>query len=151
MTAESTSAPETTWKCVIVVDGALPRGLVANAAAVLGAAIGARVPDLLGPDVADAAGHSHAGLLSSPMPILTAEASDLATLVARLRHEARRTAGDALLFIPFTDCAQRERTYPGYVARLAATNPQTLQYLGVALCAERRLVARHTGNFKLLR
>ena len=43
-------------KCVLVIDEAMPRGLAANTAAILGITWGRLRPELVGEDVTDAAG-----------------------------------------------------------------------------------------------
>ena len=46
-------------KCVMVIDAALPLGLIANTAAMLGVTIGQRHPQIVGGDVGDASGKTH--------------------------------------------------------------------------------------------
>lgn len=46
-------------KCVLVIDEAMPRGLAANTAAILGITWGRLRPELVGEDVTDAAGAIH--------------------------------------------------------------------------------------------
>ena len=48
-------------KCVLVIDEAMPRGLAANTAAILGITWGRLRPELVGEDVTDAAGAIHPG------------------------------------------------------------------------------------------
>ena len=40
-------------KCVIVVDEALPLGIIANTAVILGITLGKTMPEAVGPDVSD--------------------------------------------------------------------------------------------------
>src|SRR5215208_7555992 len=67
-------------KCVLVVADDLPPGLAANAAAVLALSLGRRLPDLVGPDVRDGGGTTHAGLTWIPLPVLRAPRGALARL-----------------------------------------------------------------------
>ena len=39
-----------TEKCVLVIDGTLPLGLIANTAAILGITLGKHLPQAVGPD-----------------------------------------------------------------------------------------------------
>ena len=41
-------------KCVMIIDEALPLGIIANTAAILGITMGMKMPDVVGRDVADA-------------------------------------------------------------------------------------------------
>mgnify|MGYP003273594901 FL=1 len=50
-------------KCVLVIDEAMPRGLAANTAAILGITWGRLRPELVGEDVTDAAGAIHLSLI----------------------------------------------------------------------------------------
>lgn len=40
-------------KCVMIIDEALPLGIIANTAAILGITMGMKMPDVVGRDVAD--------------------------------------------------------------------------------------------------
>lgn len=40
-------------KCVLILDAELPLGLLANAAVILGATLGSRIPEVVGEDVYD--------------------------------------------------------------------------------------------------
>lgn len=73
-------------KCVLVIDGALPAGVAANTAAILGITLGKRFPEIVGPDVADAAGRVHTGITGSPIPILKGDRALLHDLRERLWH-----------------------------------------------------------------
>lgn len=58
-------------KCVLVIDEAMPRGLAANTAAILGITWGRLRPELVGEDVTDAAGAIHPGIIRTPVPVLS--------------------------------------------------------------------------------
>ena len=55
-------------KCALVIDESLPLGLIANTAAILGAALGKNSPSLLGGNVTDGSGIEHLGSSKSPFP-----------------------------------------------------------------------------------
>lgn len=57
-------------KCVMVIDGSLPLGIIANTAAILGITLGKKLPEVVGPDVIDQSGNEHSGIIEFPVPIL---------------------------------------------------------------------------------
>ena len=132
-------------KLALVIDTALPLGLIANAAAYLSFSVGQRLAPALGPNVKDALGREHLGTLTLPIPIL---ATDRAALT-RLRDRAYDV--EDLLVVDFSDAAQSSRTYPEYEAKLAAARPEDLTYLGLTLYGPKKLVNALTGSLALLR
>ena len=75
-------------KCVLVIDEAMPRGLAANTAAILGITWGRLRPELVGEDVTDAAGAIHPGIIRTPVPVLSGRPETFQTR-ARLRPHSR--------------------------------------------------------------
>ena len=67
-------------KCVMIIDEALPLGIIANTAAILGITMGMKMPDVVVRDVADKEGNSHIGIIQFPVPILKGDAQLLNTL-----------------------------------------------------------------------
>jgi len=57
-------------KCVMVIDEALPLGIITNTAAVMGVTIGKHLPQSVGTDVVDQTGYEHLGIIEFPIPIL---------------------------------------------------------------------------------
>ncbi|HKG90787.1 MAG TPA: GNAT family N-acetyltransferase [Gemmatimonadaceae bacterium] len=133
-------------KCVLVVADDLPPGLAANAAAVLALSLGRRLPDLVGPDVRDGGGTTHAGLTWIPLPVLRAPRGAL----ARLRARAAADPG-VYAAVDLPDVAQAARRYDDYAQRLAAAPGDAVDYAAVALYGERATVTGLTGDFPLLR
>lgn len=130
-------------KCAVVVGAQLPAGLAANAAAVLSVTLGHRVEGLVGHDVLDADGVTHAGISRLPLPILT---SPTVTTIIRAAAE-----DDEIFFVAFSALAQSCRTYEEYTARMAATATADLDSVGVALHGPRKRVDRLVGSLPLLR
>lgn len=64
-------------KCVIVIDENLPVGIIANTAAILGATLGARIPNAVGVNVRDRLERDHMGIIRFPVPILKASPETL--------------------------------------------------------------------------
>lgn len=134
-------------KCVMVIDEALPLGIIANTAAILGTTLGKKQPDLVGADVVDKSGNEHLGIVEIPVPILKGN--------ARLIKEIRERLYDAefkdLLTIDFSNVAQGCNTYDDFMDKLSETMESELQYLGLALCGSKKLVNKLTGSIPLLR
>lgn len=131
-------------KCVMIIDEGLPLGEIANTAAVLGITLGGRIPGMIGADVGDGAGNSHAGVIRIPVPILKASRAEIGKLRLRLYNEfADLTAVD------FTDLAQSCRTYDEFIDKMSYTSE--LSYIGLAICGDKKKIAKLTGNLPLLR
>ena len=58
-----------TKKCVVVVDGDLPIGLMINAAACLAVTLGSGVEGIVGEDATDGSGIVHAGLIPTGIAV----------------------------------------------------------------------------------
>lgn len=136
-----------TEKCVLVVDGSLPLGLIANTAAILGVTLGKNLPEAVGADVWDGSGVLHPGIIAFPVPILRGDAAALRAL----RQKLRTPPFSGLFAADFSDLAQGCRTYGEFQEKIAATSEESLQYLGFAVCGEKRLVNKLTGSLPLLR
>jgi hypothetical protein len=132
-------------KCVIVIANHLSLGLMVNTASVLAVSLGRQLDSMVGPDVLDFSGTAHAGLTSTPLPILTAKAPD----IKELRDRAEGM--EDLTVIDFSDVAQEERNYGSYTERMSRTSSEDLSYLGIALYGPKKSVNRLTGNLPLLR
>jgi hypothetical protein len=142
--SEAADPPPATVRCVIVVDEALPPGLAANAAAMVALTLGATVDGLPGPDLVDADGHTHPGLIAAGIPILAASRDQLCELHARA---ARQGVG----VVDFPTFGQQTTDYDAVIGRVAQTPTTELEYLGIALYGPRRAVSRVTGSLRLLR
>jgi hypothetical protein len=134
-------------KCVLVIDRALPLGLIANTAAVLSLSLGQRAESLIGPDVIDASGNVHAGITMLPVPTLGASRDEITALRQRLFAEEFAT----MLVVGFSGTAQTCKTYTEYREKLAGVESSQLSYLGIGLVGPRKLVNQITGALPLLR
>ena len=132
-------------KCVVVVDGDLPVGLLANTATVLAITLGARVGAIVGEDAVDGSGGVHPGLTRLPIPILKADGE----AVKQIRLKASGTEG--LLVVDFTDAAQTPRDYGEYLENISKVLTEDLRYLGVALYGDKKPINKLTGGLPLLR
>ncbi|PRP71605.1 hypothetical protein BUE93_06370 [Chromobacterium amazonense] len=133
-------------RCVIVIDPALPPGVIANTAAVLSLSLGRRHPQLVGEDLPDAAGELRLGITMVAIPILKCDADQLRALRA-----AANTHRDELTLVELTSATRNTRSYQEYAAALAATAEDELQYQGLALCGPAKRVRQLTGSLGLLR
>jgi hypothetical protein len=144
MSAEFTTAEITGGKCAVVVSDQLPPGLRANAASVLTMTLGHQVPGLLGPDVKDADGVVHPGIVLIPVPVLTASNDRLREIWELAGHGDVVRAG-------FSSLAQSCRTYDEYIDRLSGTPTQDLDFVGVGVFGPRKPVNKLVGSLPLMR
>lgn len=130
---------------VIVIDGELPVGLVANTAAVLSLTVGRLVEGIVGPDLNDRSGIRHVGITAMPIAVLAADSGQ----IKEIRERAADRAG--ILVVDFCDVAQVCKNYDDYRMKLQETPVENLKYLGVGLFGDAREVSKLTGNLGLLR
>lgn len=131
-------------RCVIVLDEALPAGLAANAAAVLALTLGATVPGLVGPELVDAHGDRHPGLIPHGLPVLAAARDALPGL-------RERAQSAQLGVIDFPVVGQQTTDYEELRRQVADLDAHRLSYLGVLVYGPRRAVSRVTGGLALRR
>ena len=134
-----------TKKCVVVVDGDLPIGLMINAAACLAVTLGNTVEGIVGEDATDGSGMVHAGLIPTGIAVLKADAE----IVKAIRMKAE---GQEDVFVAdFTDAAQRPKDYPEYLENVSKIPSQELKYLGVGLYGDKKPINKLTGGLSLLK
>ncbi|WP_047238382.1 DUF2000 domain-containing protein [Chromobacterium subtsugae] len=131
-------------RCAIIVDPDLPAGIAANTAAVLAMTLGRRHPELVGDDLADAAGSVRLGIVTTPIPVLQGGAA----LLRALRAQALEAG---LTVVELTAATRSTRSYQEYAAALRGTPEPDLRYQGLALCGPAKQVRRLTGSLGLLR
>ena len=131
-------------KIVLVLRDDLPPALAANAAAVLGLALGGRLEGSVAADGVDASGVLHAGLNPVPVPTLVASGPELQEL-----HEKAVSAADVTV-VGFNEVARRSRTYPEYEQALSQTPAEDIEYVGVVLHGPRNRVTRLTKRLALM-
>jgi hypothetical protein len=137
------SAPQST-RCVIIVDQNLPAGRAANAAAVIALTLGKRHPHLAGPDLVDASGHAHPGLIPIGIAVLAAAAPDL----GKIREKAVK---DSIDVVDFPAQGQETTDYAEFGARVRNVATTEIQYVGVGLYGPRKSVGRIVARFSLLK
>ncbi|TWM34956.1 hypothetical protein CHCC14821_4101 [Bacillus paralicheniformis] len=134
-------------KCALIIDENLPLGLIANTAAILGAALGKNKPGLLGENVTDGSGIDHLGIVKLPIPILKGNAE----LLHQLRQKLLTDEFNDILTVDFTDVAQGIHTYKAYIETFQSTAASDYRYFGIGVCGDKKKVARLTGSLGLLR
>jgi hypothetical protein len=130
-------------RCVLVLDPATPRWLIANAAAVLGASAGAAGTAALGPELTDASGGRWAGIAEIVVPVLAAAPAELAAL----RVAAQESGVTALAF---PDLAQASPTYADYAAAVAGTPTAEIGVHALALIGSGNAVRSLTRHLPAL-
>lgn len=133
-------------KCVIILDEALPVGLLANTAAALGLSLGNHVSGLIGPDVADADGHLHKGVTAVPIPILATNSETLKNMSQSVLNDHKE-----LMAIGFSKTAQQCNSYELYIKQVAKLSSSDLEYLGLCIYGPKQRINQLCGQMKLLR
>ncbi len=130
-------------KCVVVLNENLPLGQLVNSAAVLMMSMGKLHPDLVGHNLEDVLGHAHQGITTVPLPVLKG-AGKLKEIRERIRlHEGELTVVDLI------DATSTTASYEEYAAHLKMS--EVLNYYGIAIYGNHKLVNKYTGSLGLLR
>ncbi len=131
----------------MILDETLPRGIIANAAAILGITLGKKFPAAVGQRVTDKDGNGHEGIITFPVPILAGRKE----LIKSLRQKLFGADFNDIVTVDFSDLAQGCKTYSQYTGKMADTPESELAYFGIALCGDKKKVNRLTGNLPLLK
>ena len=134
-------------KCVIVVDENLPLGIIANTAAILGITMGMKMPDVVGNDVLDLEGNAHMGIIQFPVPILKGNTE----ILKKLRTRLFEPQFSELTVVDFSDLAQGCKIYNEFIGKMANTSESRLNYIGIAVCGNKKQINKLTGSMPLLR
>lgn len=138
---------EQNTKCVMILDYNLPFGILANTAAILGITLGKHFPELVGKNATDASGQSHLGIITIPVPILKGNKD----IIRELREKICSSGYDDMVMVDFSNVAQSCNVYSEYLEK-ASTIPETdHEYLGLAICGNRKKINKLTGSMPLLR
>lgn len=136
-----------TKKCVMVIDGELGTGLIANTAAVLALTLGEKLDGISGPDVIDGSQKVHIGITTIPIPILRGTRESIRDL-----HQLASSGSFLdILIVDFSNAAQTTTTYDDYTQKISRYTTDELEYLGVALYGDKKMINRLTGSLPLLR
>ncbi|MDO4275013.1 MAG: DUF2000 domain-containing protein [Eubacteriales bacterium] len=134
-------------KCVMVIDEALPLGIIANTAGIMGITLGKYIPETVGPQVMDKSGSSHLGIIQIPVPVLKADREK----IKEIRERLYQPGFENLIVVDFSDVAQSCNVYDDYIQKAASVEENNFTYFGIGICGEKKLVNKLTGSLPLLR
>ena len=131
-------------KIVMILNNHLPKGLAANAAAVLGVTLGRLTPQIVGPDAPDASHAVHRGITTKSIPILGADD-------ALLKQIYKVVQGmETIALIDFNRVAQACRTYEEYTGKLSRIQTGAMDFSGLCLYGPTRAIDALTRDLPLL-
>lgn len=133
-------------KCVIIIDETLPLGIIANTAAVIAASFGKRYPEMIGEDLTDHQGLVHGGITRVALPILQGNPE----LLKKMRGKLSEFEPD-LCVIDLISATRTTRSYEEYAGVLSQGPDGAIQYQGLGLIGDKKLVKKLTGSLGLLR
>lgn len=134
-------------KCVMIVDGSLPLGIIANTTAALGISLASETKNLIGKKVADKDDRIHEGITNIPIPILTLSKEEI-----KEKYDILLENKDPeIQVIGFSEVAQKSLSYDDYEIKLSAMNRHQINYLGLCLYGPKNKINKLTGNLKMLR
>jgi hypothetical protein len=145
-----TPQPDTTTseapqpRVALIVREGLPLNLSTNAGAVLGATLGARVHLPLGADATDGSGTVFRGIVTTPIPVLVADAAGLTELL----HKAN--SDNTVEVSCLTEVARQARSYESYLKDLAAADDADADIVALCLAGPRNSVTKLTKRLPLL-
>lgn len=133
-------------RIAIIVNPALPVGLITNTVAALGIGIGAAAPELGGSLLTDVRGLAVQTSAKLPVPILQASPDAISALLTRAQP-----LGNGAVVVPFPQFARALHRFEDYLAEfpLRALVNETLD--GLALYGPEKWIRSLTGSLKLLR
>lgn len=134
-------------KCVMVIDEALPQGIIANTAGIMGITLGKQMPEAVGPDVVDKSGKMHMGIIAFPVPILKASRDRL----REIREKLYQPEFAGLTVVDFSDVAQSCNVYEEFIEKVAGVEERDFTYMGIGICGAAKMVNKLTGSLPLLR
>ncbi|MCG9771415.1 DUF2000 domain-containing protein [Pseudoalteromonas piscicida] len=133
-------------KVVLVIDENLPAGVIANTAAVLGVSLGKLQPELVGENLSDEVGSIRAGITTVALPILKGNDE----LLRELREKLKEFEPE-LTVVDLIGATRTTKSYEEYASVLKSTPVSELDYQGIALAGEKKIINKFTGNLGLLR
>lgn len=134
-------------KCVMVIDEELPVGFIANTAAIMGLTLGKYMSEAIGCSVEDKSGNEHLGIIQIPVPILKADSAK----IKAIREQLYEYKQDDVIVMDFSDIAQKINVYEEWIEKAKLTNTEDMNYLGVAIYGNKKIVNKLTGSLPLLR
>lgn len=133
-------------RIAIIIDTALPAGLLANTIAGIAIGLGAARPSLGAVALTDAAGRATATITNLPVPVLQASGEVIRSLLLK----ALPAPEDAVV-VPFPGFARSLHVFADYVATFPDRDLGTETIDGFGLFGPDKWVRSLTGSLKLLR
>jgi hypothetical protein len=133
-------------RLAIVVNPALPIGLVANTVSAISVGLGARLPQLAGQTLADREGRAIDTSSRQPVPILAADAEMIGALLLRALGRS-----DDRAIVPFPAFARSLHDYREYETAFPNCDLSQEAIDGLGLAGPAKWVRSLTGSLKLLR
>jgi hypothetical protein len=133
-------------RIAIIIDPALPAGLLANTIAGIAIGLGAARPSLGAVGLTDAAGRATATITNLPVPVLQAPGEVIRSLLLK----ALPAPEDAVV-VPFPGFARSLHVFADYVATFPDRDLGTETIDGFGLFGTDKWVRSLTGSLKLLR
>lgn len=130
-------------KCVLIIDKDLPLGVIANTAAVLTLSLGKAHPELVGENITNRDGGEHLGITRIPIPILASSNSELKVIRDKLQP--------VTTLVDFSNVAKNTKNYEEYSSAIAEAEAKDIEYLGIAVYGNKKVIAKYTGNMRLMR
>lgn len=134
-------------KCVLIIDNTLPTGIIANTASVLSITLGKQIEGIVSHDVYDKQGEKHLGITQMPIPILGASCDK----IKEIRRSLISSNTEGLVLVDFSNIAQQSKTYDHYESVMLVTDGDDINYMGIGICGDRKVINRATGNLSLIR
>ncbi len=141
-TSAPTRAARLKW--VIIVNSGIPGGLAVNAASCVAAATAQHVSGILGGDATDADGNAHPGLPWAGCSVLSADSATLRAIRAKAASHELTWVAD------MPAAAQQTRVYDEYLAAVADSPADQLEYYAVSVVGPRNRVDKIIGHLPLL-
>lgn len=134
-------------KCIILIDRELPLGLIANTSAILGCSLGRYIEGIIGENVIDKDNFIHKGIVTIPIPILSSTRDE----IKQLYNAIIENYSDEIILINFNHIAQKCKTYGEYIEKLSSTTSNELNYLGMCIYGNKKIINSLTGSFPTLK
>jgi hypothetical protein len=113
----------------------------------MGITLGKANPDAVGADVYDKTGHAHLGIIEFPVPILKGNPA----LISEIRTKLYHPEFSELTVVDFSDVAQSCKTYDEFINKMENIEAESLNYMGIGISGNKKLVNKLAGSLPLLR
>ena len=109
--------------------------------------LGCKVNNIVSHDVYDKQGEKHLGITQLPIPILGASQEK----IKEIRKLFNSLKIEELVLVDFSTIAQQSKTYDEYEREMYSANEADLHYIGIGICAEKKIINKVTGCLSLIR